>query len=90
MSVGIEQDVCGGWERFERYATSRIMTEITNDDQGRYNRGIELAARVMGVSSPAFSFKDFPKHIHYQSYSKIEQTKIEGGVTVVAIGRALL
>ncbi|OGE56398.1 hypothetical protein PENARI_c003G12430 [Penicillium arizonense] len=51
--------------------------------------GLMGAARGVdeGLISGAFNSKDFQKYIHYDTYSKIEQTNIKGNVTaMVQIG----
>jgi hypothetical protein len=58
--------------------------------------GLMGAARGVdeGLISGAFNSKDFQKYIHYDTYSKIEQTNIKGNVTAMvqigSVGGALL
>ncbi|OKL60051.1 hypothetical protein UA08_04973 [Talaromyces atroroseus] len=57
--------------------------------------GLMGAARGVdeGLISGAFNSKDFQNYIHYESYSKVEQTNIKGNVTAMvqigSIGGAL-
>jgi hypothetical protein len=58
--------------------------------------GLMGAARGVdeGLISGAFNSKDFQRYIHYESYSKVEQTNIKGNVSAMvqigSVGGALL
>jgi hypothetical protein len=58
--------------------------------------GLMGAARGVdeGLISGAFNSKDFQRYVHYESYSKVEQTNIKGNVSAMvqigSVGGALL
>lgn len=49
-----EQEVREAREELERYASSRVLIEITNDDHRRYIRGVEIAVQISAEDIPDF------------------------------------